>query len=320
MTVQLLLATVTTKAVQARARAAFSAIVAEEEDMTAEAAIATLEQTGAAGLFFTSSIKLDAATIARLPGTLKIAATCSVGYDHIDVPAARAHGLIVTNTPDVLTDGTADLAFMLILNACRRAHEYDALMRAGWRKRLGQATMLGVEVSGKRLGIIGMGRIGRAVAERGRGFNMEIHYHNRSRLPPELERGAIHHASIDDLLPAVDILSLHAPGGAETDRLLNAERIAKLPKGAVVVNSSRGTLIDEDALLDALKSGHLFAAGLDVFRNEPAFDLRFAELPNVFLCPHMGSATIETRNAMGFRALDNIAAVLAGQAPIDPLW
>jgi lactate dehydrogenase-like 2-hydroxyacid dehydrogenase len=177
-----------------------------------------------------------------------------------------------------------------------------------------------VRVTGKRLGILGMGGIGRAVAQRARGFDMTVLYHNRRRLPPELERGATYYPAFHDMLPHCDFLSINAPGGAATDRMVNAKALSLLPDGAVLVNVARGSLVDEDALYDALTSGKLFAAGLDVFRSEPDFDLRFAKLDNVFLSPHVGSASRETRNAMGFKALDNIAAVLAGKPAIDPLW
>jgi hydroxypyruvate reductase len=178
---------------------------------------------------------------------------------------------------------------------------------------------LGLKVTGKRLGIFGMGRIGQAMAKRARGFDMQILYSNRSRLPPELELGARYFADLKEMLPLCDILAIHAPATRETDKVIDAEALSLLPKGAILVNTARGQLIDEEALLAALKSGHLFAAGLDVFRSEPDFDLRFAELPNVFLTPHIGSATVETRNAMGFRALDNIAAICSGSPAIDPL-
>jgi lactate dehydrogenase-like 2-hydroxyacid dehydrogenase len=306
--------------VVARARTEFEAVVAQEADMSLDQAIEALAAHQARGLLLTSTLKLDAAAVARLPSELKVAATSSVGFEHIDVAAAKARGLIVTNTPDVLTNATADLAFMLILNACRRAHEYDAIMRAGWRRRLGQGDMLGVEVSGKTLGILGMGRIGAAVAERARGFGMTVLYSNRTRLAPELEQGARFFTDFRDMLPHCQILTLHAPAGPETNDIMNRTTFELLPKGAVFVNTTRGALVDEDALLEALTSGRLRAAGLDVFRNEPAYDLRFAALENVFLTPHMGSATVETRNAMGFRALDNVAAVLSGDKPIDPLW
>ena len=307
-------------AVAARVRAEFDCPWPDGRDMGADEVIAALDETHADALMLTSHLKFSAEVIARLPARIKIAATCSVGYEHIDVAAAKARGLPVTNTPDVLTDCTADLTFLLILGACRRAHEYEAIMRAGWRRGYGLGEMLGVQASGKRLGIVGLGRIGQAVARRARGFDMRILYNNPRPLPAEIEQGATYFADLREMLPQCDILSLHARGGPATAGLMNAETFALLPKGAVFVNASRGALVDEEALIAALRSGHLFAAGLDVYRNEPAFDLRLAELPNSFLFPHMGSATIETRTAMGMRALDNIAAVLAGRPPIDPLW
>ena len=303
-----------------RIRAEFDCPWPEGRDMDGEDVLRELAATRADALLLTSHLKLDADLIARLPDHVRIAATCSVGFEHIDVAAARARGLPVTNTPDVLNDCTADLTMLLILGACRRAHEYDAIMRAGWRRGYGLGEMLGVQVSGKRLGIVGLGRIGQAVARRARGFDMRILYSNPRRLPPDAEQGATYFADLREMLPQCDILSLHARGGPTTANLMNAETFALLPKGAVFVNASRGSLVDEGALVAALQTGHLFAAGLDVYHNEPAFDLRLATLPNTFLIPHMGSATIETRTAMGMRALDNIAAVLAGKKPIDPLW
>jgi len=177
--------------------------------------------------------------------------------------------------------------------------------------------MLGVEVTGKRLGIYGMGRIGQAVARRARGFDMEIHYSNRNRLPPETEQGAVYHADPHEMLPHCDFLSTNCPGSVETRHFVNERRIALLPDGAVVVNTARGSVIDDDALIPALKSGKLAAAGLDVFDGEPEFDKRYLSLTNVFLLPHVGSATIETRNAMGFRALENLDAWFAGHEPPD---
>jgi lactate dehydrogenase-like 2-hydroxyacid dehydrogenase len=307
-------------AVTERARTEYDAVLAEDRDMDLDTVLDALARHRAEALFLSSNLKLTADVIARLPETVKIAATCSVGYDHIDVAAAKARGLVVTNTPEVLTDCTADLAFLLILAACRRGSEYEAIMRKGWRQPFGMHEMLGMRASGKTLGILGMGRIGQAVAQRARGFNMKVLYSDVRRLPPEQEHGAEYFADFRQMLPRCEILTLHAPGGAATDRIMNRETFALLPKGAVFVNAARGGLVDEDALIEALRSGHLFAAGLDVYRTEPDFDTRLSELPNVFLTPHMGSATLETRNAMGFRALDNIDAVLAGKPPIDPLW
>lgn len=307
-------------AVTDRARPEFDAMLSEDHDMDLAEVLDALERHQAEALFFSSNLKLNAEAIARLPERVRVAATCSVGYDHIDVAAAKARGLVVTNTPDVLTACTADLAFLLILAACRRAAEYEAIMRRGWRRPFGMNEMLGMRASGRTLGIVGMGRIGRAVAQRARGFDMKVLYTDVSRLPEDQEHGARYFADFREMLPHCEVLTLHAPGGAATDRMMNRETFALLPKGAVFVNAARGGLVDEDALIEALKSGHLFAAGLDVYRTEPDFDTRLAEMPNVFLTPHMGSATLETRNAMGFRALDNIAAVLAGRPAIDALW
>ena len=306
--------------VAVRIRADFDCPWPEGRDMDSEEVLRELAATRADALLLSSHLKLGADVIARLPDHVRIAATCSVGFEHIDVAAAKARGLPVTNTPDVLTDCTADLAMLLILGTCRRAHEYDAIMRAGWRRGYGLGEMLGVQVTGKRLGIAGMGRIGQAVARRARGFSMRILYSNPRPVAAEDAQGATYFADLNEMLPHCDILTLHARGGPTTASLMNEATFALLPKGAVFVNASRGSLVDEDALIAALQSGHLFAAGLDVYRNEPAFDLRFAALPNTFLIPHMGSATIETRTAMGMRALDNIVAVLAGRPPIDPLW
>jgi hydroxypyruvate reductase len=303
-----------------RIRAEFDCPVPQGEDLDVATTLRLLAETQADALLCTSHLKLTAEVIAALPAHVRVAATCSVGFDHIDVAAAKARGLPVTNTPEVLNECTADLAFMLLLNACRRGSEYEALMRRGWRHGMGMGEMLGVRAWGKTLGILGMGGIGRAMAARARGFGMRILYCNRTRLPPELELGAAYHASFEEMLPHCDIVSLHAPSGPATAGIMNARTFGLMKRGAVFVNAARGALVDEGALIAALRSGQLFAAGLDVFHNEPAYDLRFAELPNVFLTPHMGSATVETRNAMGYRALDNIQAVLSGRPAIDPLW
>lgn len=307
--------------VNVRAREEFDAlIVAGSGDMTGEQVADAASRHSADAIMFTNTLNLHAELIGRLPDSVRVGATSSVGFDHIDVAAAKQRNLIVTNTPGVLTECTADHAFMMLLAAARRAYEYDRIMRQGWRYRIGQGDLLGVRVTGKTLGILGMGRIGQAMAQRARGFDMQIVYHARNRLPPELERGATFHADFHAMLPHCDFLSVHAPAGPATDKMVDATALSLLPDGAVFVNVSRGGLVDEAALLDALTSGKLFAAGLDVFRSEPDFDARFANLDNVILSPHVGSASRETRNAMGFRALDNIATVLSGKAPIDPLW
>lgn len=304
-----------------RARREFDAIIVEgENDMTVPEVVAAAQKIDAQGILFTNTLPLSADAIAALPPSVVVGATSSVGFDHIDVAAAKARGIMVTNTPGVLDECTADHAFMMLLGAARRGYEYDQIMRKGWRFRIGQGDLLGVRVTGKTLGILGMGRIGRAMAQRARGFDMKVVYHQRNRLPPEQENGATYFADFHDMLPHCDFLSLHAPATPATDRIINARALSLLPRGAVLVNVARGGLVDEDALHDALTNGQLFAAGLDVFRAEPDFDMRFAALDNVLLSPHVGSASRETRNAMGYRALDNIAAVISGKGAINPLW
>jgi lactate dehydrogenase-like 2-hydroxyacid dehydrogenase len=254
--------------------------------------------------------KFDAALINALPGAIKVIATSSVGLEHIDLDAAAARGIAVCHTPDVLTETTAELTLMLMLMAARRAGEGERLLRAGQWKGLTPTFLLGRNVSGKVLGIFGLGRIGRAVARMARALNMQVHYRNRTRLAPELEQGAIYHADDASFLSALDFLTITAPGGASTLRWLNAERLAMLKPGAVVVNTGRGSTIDDDALIAALRSGHVAAAGLDVFTSEPVIAPGYLELENAVLLPHIGSATVETRNAMGFLALDGIKAAL----------
>jgi lactate dehydrogenase-like 2-hydroxyacid dehydrogenase len=260
---------------------------------------------------------LDAAAIAALPSRVKVIGTFSVGYDHIDIPAARARGIAICNTPDVLSVATAECAMLLLLSAARRAGQGERLVRSGTWAGWAPTQLLGTQVSGRRLGIFGMGRIGREIARMARGFGMEIHYRDMARLPPELEQGAIFHDSDDSFLPVCQMLSLNAPGGGGTKHWLDAARIAKLPAGAVVVNAARGTLVDDDALIAALRSGHIAAAGLDVYNNEPHLHPGYMALENVVLLPHLGSATTETRDAMGRVALSGIAALLSGETPAN---
>ncbi len=261
----------------------------------------------------------SAEVVSNLDPRLKIVANHSVGVDHCDLPALAAKGIVVTNTPDVLSDATAELAMLLMLGAARHAVRGDRLMRTGAWDSWSPSFMVGKQVTGARLGIVGMGRVGRAFAEKARGFDMEVHYFNRSRLSPEQEQGATYHDSIDTLLAVADFLSLHCPATPETVNLMGAENLAKLPDGAVLVNSARGALVDEDALLHAIESGKLAAAGLDCFKTEPGGNPKFAAHENIFMLPHIGSATTKTRDAMGFRALDNLDAFFAGQTPRDLL-
>jgi lactate dehydrogenase-like 2-hydroxyacid dehydrogenase len=270
---------------------------------------------GAAALFICSSEKITRDVVNRMPASVKIVSTFSAGLDHIDLEAARERGLRIGNTPDAVTVATAEIAMLLILAAARRATEGQAMVRN--REWIGWHTMqlLGRRLDGKRLGILGMGKIGRTLAKMARGFDMVIHYHNRTRLPEELELGATYHSSVASLLRVSDVLSLNAPSTPETQSLLDAEAIGKLPEGAIVVNTARGDLVVDDDLIAALKSGRVAAAGLDVYRGEPRIHSGYHDLQNAFLLPHLGSATIEARNEMGFAALDNIDAVLAGREP-----
>ncbi len=261
--------------------------------------------------------RLSAEVIARLPDSIRIIANFSVGFDHVDLAAAKARGIVVTNTPEVLSDATAELTILLMLGAARRASEGERLVRTRQWRDWSPSFMVGTQVTGKRLGIVGLGRVGRVTARRARGFDMEIHYHDLQRLPPEQEAGAIFHPTPEDLLPHCDFLAFHCVATPQTRKMLNAERIALLPDGAIVVNASRGTVIDDAALIAALKSGKVAAAGLDVYNNEPDIHPEYRELPNTFLMPHIGSATQETRDAMGFRALDNLDAFFTGRAPGD---
>ena len=302
------------RAVEARAAAEFEARLSEADAPVIRADILRISQ-GADALLCCPAEKLDAATIAALPASIKVIGTFSVGFDHIDLAAARARGLPVVNTPDVLSVATAECAMMLILAAARRAGEGERLVRAGKWTGWAPTQLIGTQVSGRKLGILGLGRIGRELARMARGFGMEIHYHDIARLPPELEQGATFHPTDATFLPQCEVLSLNTPGGEGTRAWLNADRIARLPRGAVVVNAARGTLVDDGALIAALRGGHLAAAGLDVYNGEPNLNDGYRGLENAVLLPHLGSATASTRDAMGFLVLDGIAAVLAGRTP-----
>ncbi len=253
----------------------------------------------------------------RLPESVRAIANFSVGVDHVDLDAAKSRGIVVTNTPDVLSDATAEIAMLLMLGAARRASEGERLVRTAQWNSWSPAFMVGIQVTGKRLGVVGMGRVGQVTAERARGFDMEILYHNRKRLEPSAEKGARYYQSLEQMLPECEFLSIHCPATPETQGLINADRIKRLPDGAIVVNTARGAVVDDDALIAALESGKLAAAGLDVYNNEPDINPRYRKLENTFLLPHIGSATRETRDAMGFRALDNLDAIFAGAEPRD---
>lgn len=294
-------------------------VIANETDVVMDGDALVAASSACDAMLICHSELITADVAARLSPRLKIIANYSVGVDHVDLPACQARGIVVTNTPDVLSDATAEITLLLLLGAARRAYEGDRMVREGRWTTWGPRLMNGVQVTGKRLGIVGMGRVGQVVAKRARGFEMEIHYHNRRPVDDALVPGAIYHPTLQGLMESVDMLSLNCPATPATENMINAETLAWLPSGAILVNAARGKLVDEAALIGALRSGHIAAAGLDCFVNEPGGNPEFAALENVFLLPHLGSSTHETRLAMGLRALANLDAYFAGDAPVDRL-
>ncbi len=268
------------------------------------------------GILCIGGNKFDKAIIDQLSSSVKIIANYAVGYNNVDVDAAKQKGITVTNTPEVLTDATADISILLLLGASRRAYEgrkHAETQSWNWSTNF----LMGKQMSNKRLGILGMGRIGRAVAQRARGFGMEIHYHNRSKLSPDLELGATYHDNIKSLFSQSDFLSINCPATAETTNLLNEETINFLPDKAVVANAARGDIIDDAAMIKAMKSGKIFALGLDVYNGEPKINEEYLQLDNLFLLPHLGSSTKRTRIDMGDRAIDNLENFFSGKTPKD---
>jgi lactate dehydrogenase-like 2-hydroxyacid dehydrogenase len=269
---------------------------------------------GAAALLITLAEKLDADFFERVSPSVKVVATRSVGFDHIDVRAAAAKGIAVAYTPGVLTEAVADAAVLLLLGASRNAYEAQQFLRAGEWAHGQPASLFGRQLTGKVLGIFGMGRIGQALAQRARAFGMEIHYSDRTQFDDDVTGGAVFHEDPHELLRVSEFLSLHAPATSDTFHFIDADTIALLPPGAIIVNTARGDLIDDDALLAALADGRLAAVGLDVFEHEPNIDPRYFTLKNAFLMPHLAAATIETQTAIAMLALDNVDAVLGGRA------
>ncbi len=301
-----------------RARRDYETVVNDEDHPgTAEEIIAASAEFDA--IIPCHSEIFNADVVRRLAPRLKIVANHSVGVDHCDLPALKERGIVVTNTPDVLSDATAEIAMLLMLGAARHAIAGDRIVRSGAWSNWSPSFMVGKQVTGARLGIVGMGRVGRAFATKARGFDMEIHYYNRRPLTSEQAFGAIYHESVESLLGVSDFLSLHCPAGPETTNLMNEDRFGLLPMGAVVVNTARGALIDEDGLLRAIGTGRVAAAGLDCFKVEPGGNPAFSAHENIFMLPHIGSATTRTRDAMGFRALDNLDSFFAGRTPKDML-
>lgn len=257
----------------------------------------------------TSSDDISADFLAALPGSVKLIASYGAGVNHIDLDAARAHNVPVTNTPGVVTEDTADLTFGLIIAASRRFAEGNAMAKSGTWAGFGVNFMLGARVWGRTLGIVGMGGIGEAVARRAKGFGMTVIYHNRRRKPEaEAETGAVYCETLEELLARADIVSLHCPLTGETRHLIDAAALSHMKPNAVLINAARGPIVDEAALLAALRDGTIAAAGLDVYEKEPKILAGLHDLPNVFLLPHLGTATADARDAMGFRVMENIVS------------
>lgn len=306
------------EAVETRMSELFDVILREDDaKLSPEALVALME--GADVLVPTVTDQITAAMLARAGERLRLIANFGAGVDHIDVLSARQRGVQVTNTPGVVTDDTADMTLALILAVTRRIPEGLAQMQAGRWKGWSPTANLGGRVGGRRLGILGMGRIGQAVARRARAFGMQVHYHNRRRLRPEIEESlqATWWESLDQMLARMDIVSVNAPHTPSTFHLLNARRLKLMKPTAVVVNTSRGEVIDENALTRMLRAGEIAGAGLDVFEHGHEINPRLRELPNVVLLPHMGSATVEGRAEMGEKVIVNIKTFADGHRPPD---
>ena len=249
--------------------------------------------------------KMDAETINKLPDTVKVISNFAVGFGNIDLEAAKKRGIAVTNTPEVLTDATAEIGILLILGACRRVSEgIEAARESSWKWSADY--LIGKQLTGSRLGILGMGRIGQKIAKIAKSLGMIIHYHNRSKLSEDKEQGAIYHDNLKSLFSVSDVLSICCPATKETVNLINKETVEYFPTGAVITNVARGDIVDDEALIDALHRRKIYAAGLDVYKGEPNLNPGYLKIKSVFILPHLGSATKHTRTAMANLAIDNI--------------
>src|SRR5215204_5459879 len=274
---------------------------------------------GVSGVLSTATENLDGEVMDAAGEDLRVIANMAVGYDNVDVEAAGERGVIVTNTPGVLDETTADVAFMLLLSAARRLGEGERLLRAGEWEWWGPKQLMGRDVWGKKLGIVGFGRIGQSVARRAKGFGMDVLYHNRSRKGEAERELAARYLDLDELLETADFVSIHTPLTGDTNHLIGAAELRRMKPEAVLVNTSRGPVVDEAALAEALADRRIFAAGLDVYENEPEVTPKLLELENVVLAPHIGSASIETRDRMAILAAENVLAVLSGEGPKTPV-
>ena len=292
------------KASEEKASKIFDVNINDNDELYSQSKLIELSQ-GCDAILTSLTEKMDENTINKLPDTIKVISNFAVGFGNIDLEAAKKRGIAVTNTPDVLTDATAEIAMLLILGAARRAPEgIEHAKNSDWK--WSADFLIGKQLTGARLGILGMGRIGRAVAKLSRPFGMEIHYHNRSKLTPELEGGAIYHENIKSLFSVSDILAINCPATKETINIINKETLEYFPTGAIITNSARGDMIDDEAMLDALDRRKIYAVGLDVYKGEPNLNSGYLKHKSAFVLPHLGSSTKQTRTAMGDLAVDNI--------------
>ena len=282
----------------------FQAKLNSNDELYSQSKVIEMSQ-GCDGILTSLTDKMDKETINKLPETIKIISNFAVGFGNIDLDAAKKKGIVVTNTPEVLSDATAEIGILLILGACRRVSEgIQSAKESNWKWSADY--LIGKQLTDTRLGILGMGRIGQKIANIARSLGMIIHYHNRSKLSEDKEQGAIYHKNLKSLFSVSDVLSICCPATKETENLINKETIEHFPKGAVITNVARGDIVDDEALIDALNRRKIYAAGLDVYKGEPNLNPGYLKIKSVFVLPHLGSATKHTRIAMANLAIDNI--------------
>ena len=287
-----------------KASKTFNPIFNTNDELYSQSKVIDMSQ-GCDGILTSLTDKMDKETISKLPDTIKIISNFAVGFGNIDLNAAKEKGIAVTNTPDVLSDATAEIGILLILGACRRASEgIQSAKDGGWKWSADY--LIGKQLTGTRLGVLGMGRIGQKIARIAKSLGMVIHYHNRSKLPEDKENGATYHDNIKSLFSVSDVLSICCPATKETENMINKETVEYFPKGAVITNVARGDIVDDEALIDALNRRKIYAAGLDVYKNEPNLNPGYLKIKSAFILPHLGSATKDTRIAMANLAIDNI--------------
>jgi len=292
------------KASEEKAAQLFETKFNSNDELYSQAKLIELSQ-GCDAVLTSLTDKMDADTINKLPETVKVISNFAVGFGNIDLEAAKNRGIAVTNTPEVLSDATAEIGILLILGACRRVSEgIEAARESNWKWSADY--LIGKQLTGSRLGILGMGRIGQKIAKIAKSLGMIIHYHNRSRLSEDKEQGAIYHDSLKSLFSVSDVLSICCPATKETENLINKETVEYFPTGAVITNVARGDIVDDEALIDALHRRKIYAAGLDVYKGEPNLNPGYLKIKSVFILPHLGSATKHTRTAMANLAIDNI--------------